>query len=230
MEKKENTFLMVSLEEDKARKLGNIITNEVSRKILDLLANKDATESQISKELGVAISTVHYNLKQLVDAGLVKSEEYHYSEKGKEVNHYTLANKYIIIAPKSNESLMKKLKGILPVFIIVAATGYIVQLFTKSSPMQALNTYSAVAGDDVARSAPMVADQATKVAAESATAMIAEATNVSDEVAAEIAEETVATTVNVVQSEPNIALWFIIGALFSLVLYLIYDILRERFK
>ena len=96
-------FLLVSLEEKKAKKIAEVLNNSTSRKIIDHLAKKDSTESEISKDMDIPISTVHYNLKLLQEAGLVTVEEFHYSQRGKEVNHYSLANKYIIIAPKSED-------------------------------------------------------------------------------------------------------------------------------
>jgi len=110
----EDPFLLVSLEESESKELAKVISNKTSRKILDLLSKKDATETQIAKDLKLPLSTVHYNLQHLLKANLVKVDEFHYSEKGKEVNHYSLANKLIIIAPKktSRESFMQKLKGL----------------------------------------------------------------------------------------------------------------------
>ena len=102
----ESSFLLVDLKEDKAKKLAQVISNDSCRKILDYLTHKDkATETEISKDLKLALSTVHYNLKHLNKSGLVIVEEFHYSQKGKEVNHYKLANKFIIIATSNNPSL-----------------------------------------------------------------------------------------------------------------------------
>ena len=103
-------FVLVSLQEDKARQLAQLMTNESCRKILDYLADKNATESELAEKLDIPISTVHYNLKQLMQGGLVRADEFHYSEKGREVNHYRLANKYIIIAPKSIWGIKEKLR------------------------------------------------------------------------------------------------------------------------
>lgn len=126
-------FLLVSLEESKAKELAQIVSNDICRKILDYLAAKEkhATETEVAKDMGIPLSTVHYNLKQLLQSGIVKAEEFHYSPKGREVLHYSLANKYIIIAPKATatESLAKKLKRILPVVILVAATGLVIQVY-----------------------------------------------------------------------------------------------------
>src|SRR3989338_2951490 len=115
-------FLLLSLEDAQIKKISNVISNESCRKILDYLSSKEATESELAEKLSIPISTVHYNLQQLTDAGLVSAEEFHYSKKGKEIMHYKLANKYIIIAPKKSFGIREKLKSILPVALIVAGT------------------------------------------------------------------------------------------------------------
>ncbi|MBI2546256.1 helix-turn-helix transcriptional regulator [Candidatus Woesearchaeota archaeon] len=123
---KGESFLLVSLKEDKAKKLAQVIANDSCKKILEHLTQRDATETELAKKLDIPLSTVHYNLKQLVDSGLVISDEYHYSSKGKTINHYKLASKYIIIAPKSTFGLKERLKGILPVLGIgLVATAFI---------------------------------------------------------------------------------------------------------
>ncbi|MBI2658887.1 helix-turn-helix domain-containing protein [Candidatus Woesearchaeota archaeon] len=129
------SFLLVSLQEDKAKKLAQVVSNESCRKILDYLAEKESTETELAKNLQLPISTVHYNLKQLVDAGLVSSEEFHYSKKGKEVSHYKLANKYIIIAPKSTFGLKEKLKSLLPVLLIASGAALAINLFSGKFPI-----------------------------------------------------------------------------------------------
>jgi DNA-binding transcriptional ArsR family regulator len=129
---KKESFVLVSLEEGKSKKLAQSIGNKTCRKILNFLADNDnATESHIAKELKIALSTVHYNLKQLKEAGLVDVDEFHYSKKGREVDHYTLANKYIVIAPRVTEKVMEKLKRILPVTTIALATAGLMKIFSN---------------------------------------------------------------------------------------------------
>ncbi len=109
----------MDLNEAKTKKLAETITSDTSRRILNHLTEREATESVLAKELNLPLPTVHYHLQKLQEAGLVNVEEFHYSEKGREVNHYKLANKYIIIAPKKVTGLKQKLRGILPVTLII---------------------------------------------------------------------------------------------------------------
>src|SRR3989338_4899485 len=124
-------FILLSMGDSKIKKISNVISNDSCRKILDYLANKEATESELASKLSIPISTVHYNLQQLTEAGLVSADEYHYSQKGKEVNHYRLANKYIIIAPRKTHGIMEKLRGILPVVLIVSGAALAIQLVNR---------------------------------------------------------------------------------------------------
>jgi len=122
-------FLLVSLKGEKAKKLAQVMANPTCTKILEYLAGKDATESQIAKDLGVPLSTVHYNIQQLVDARLVVADEFHYSEKGREVQHYKLANKYIIIAPQEDDqSVLQHLRKMLPLAIVTVGAAAVLKV------------------------------------------------------------------------------------------------------
>jgi len=129
----ENNFLLVDLNEPKTKKLAETITSDTSRKILNHLTEKEGTESEISDTLKIPLPTIHYHLQKLQEAGLVIVEEFHYSKKGREVNHYKLANKYIIIAPKKVTGLGEKLRGILPVAGIVLLASAVLGFFTNKS-------------------------------------------------------------------------------------------------
>ncbi len=130
---KRNNFLLVDLNEPQTKKLAETITSETSRKVLNYLTEKDETEANLAKELNLPISTVHYHLQKLLEAGLVTVEEFHYSQKGREINHYRLANKYIIIAPTKVPGLKEKLRGILPIALIALGISAIIKIFTSTS-------------------------------------------------------------------------------------------------
>ena len=67
---KRQKFLLVSLQGVEAKQIGQVINNDTSRKILDFLADNEATESELAKKLNIAISTIHYNLQALVKVKL----------------------------------------------------------------------------------------------------------------------------------------------------------------
>jgi predicted transcriptional regulator len=206
-------FLLVSLEESESKNLAQVISNDTARKILDFLSKKDgaATESDISKQLKIALSTVHYNLQALVKANLVVAEEFHYSEKGKEVLHYSLANKLIIIAPKksSAESFKDKLKSLLPIGIISVATAGVIALYQR---------FSSAAFSSKGVAEPMMF---TAVQDEAAGIMLKES---SAPVDARMAVESVAAapTAPPILTPDFLALWFLAGSLFTLLVLVIW--------
>jgi DNA-binding transcriptional ArsR family regulator len=204
-----NNFLLISLEEKKAKKIAEAINNETSRKILDHLAKKECTESDLSKELNIPISTIHYNLKQLMEANLVVVDEFHYSSKGKEVNHYKLANKYIIIAPRQTDNkFMEALQKILPLTIITAITGGILTIFGLLSGTGSSNLAMKSAADTTAPRLMMESAPEAIMATGAAMPSAAEASR------------------PFLQSGP--IAWFFIGALSIIIIYFLYEVVRKR--
>ena len=154
-----------------------------------------------------------------MDSGLVNADEYHYSEKGREVNRYTLANKYIIIAPKGTKTgLRQKLKNILPVALITAGAAGLIQLTTKFTQKPA-----AFMGKDSMQAfeaAPLM-EEASKQAIDAAPLMEEAAVRAAP-VAAEAADIAVQTPL-----WQNIALWFLIGAVFAIIVFLILSFFKK---
>jgi DNA-binding transcriptional ArsR family regulator len=227
---KKDPFLLVSLEENESKNLAQVISNDKARKILDFLSKHDsATESDIAKQMGLPLSTAHYNLQALTKANLVQAEEFHYSEKGKEVLHYSLANKIIIIAPKkaSTESFRDKLKSILPIGLIALAVGGVIQLVT----MLKRGVFSAAANLAASANFPpysAMAKQAQDVVVENAPRMMAAGAEAANNLAA-----TAPTAQPIAYvTQPSIAAWFLLGAAFVIILLIIwyYFVTRKNMK
>jgi len=226
----ENTFLMVNLNDSKTKKIAQAIQSNTCKKILDLLAHGPKTETDISKELSMPISTAHYNLSLLVESKLVKADEYHYSRKGKEMLHYSLANKYVIITPgDASPSFLEKLKTIIPVGLIVIAVAYLAQLFTRGSFMA--SSFSDVSSSSKSAIAERVAAEAGEVISQKMAPYLAQEAEVAafDEAINQTVPQLVDKVVYV-NNNANLMLYFIAGAIFCLALYLLVEYIRNRKK
>jgi DNA-binding transcriptional ArsR family regulator len=247
------SFLLVSLKENKAKKLAEVISNKTCRKILDFMAEKkDTTESEISKALNIPISTVHYNMKALMTAKLVKCDEYHYSSKGKEVNHYRLANQYVIIAPEGEKAMIReKLKSIIPTALIMGFAAGVIKMFSGFG-VRTMSAKSAVlesgAADYATRAAPAmeaVEEEAVQTVATGASDAVAEAAPMVAEGANEVVVKTLDSAPQAVQpvverapdvitvvksNAPEIALWFFIGAVVGVAVYLFVEWVVKRIR
>ncbi|MBI2665616.1 helix-turn-helix domain-containing protein [Candidatus Woesearchaeota archaeon] len=195
-----NNFLLVDLNEPQTKKLAETITSETSRKILNYLADKEhGTEAQISKELALPISTVHYHLQKLLEASLLKVEEFHYSPKGREVNHYQLANKYIIITPQKISGLKEKLRGILPVLGISLGIAAVIKIVTSfDSVFFKSSSIEAISEETAEYSSFMVAEKVSEV-------------------------------VPAISQSIDIALWFAVGSVTTVLIYVIFVIVKEKY-
>lgn len=244
-----NSFLLVNLQDSETKHLAQVITNDSCRRILDYLAEKPATETDMAKVLGLPLSTVHYNMQALVKAGLVEADEFHYSPKGREVNHYKLANKYIIIAPKSTYGIKEKLKSILPIVAVVGVAAFAIQFLSRSFTGTAM--YSAGKGNEfasaqldtigeraaitvttlaqeafgnVADAVTSAAPSTSKVAMDSAAGAISSVTTTLPTTTLPVTT-TLQRVVPQATSHPNIALWVVIGITTAFALYLLVDYL-----
>jgi DNA-binding transcriptional ArsR family regulator len=209
----EESFLLVSLEQQKSKKLAEVISNDTCRRILEALARKEMTETQISTDLNIPLSTVHYNLKNLVEAKLVLANEYHYSTRGKEIIHYKIANKLIIIAPQESEAtkIGDLLKKYLPVSGIILAIGIVIQLVQDifSNVALSASTVSMKMADVALENSPAVASEGGRLMAAAPAAFSAQASPA---------------------TIPQIAPWFLIGAFCALLIFLTLELMKNNKK
>ncbi len=125
-----------------ASKIGKTISNKTAQSIMSFLQNhKGATATQVSKELDLPASTVHYNLNALVKASIIEDSTFHYSKKGKEVRHYTLGDQVIVIVPEqaSPSQLRALLPGLFGVGVAVILTFVTKAKFSASKMLYSAN-------------------------------------------------------------------------------------------
>jgi DNA-binding transcriptional ArsR family regulator len=135
---KENKFILISMEDDRAKKIAEVLGNKTSKKIIDVLAeSSELSEKDISDKIGLPINTVEYNLKKLVSCEIVeKTKIFFWSKKGKKIPTYKLSNKSIVISPRSSK-ISSKLKSLLPAFLVSMVGAFLVKIFTLESNLTA---------------------------------------------------------------------------------------------
>ncbi len=216
------SFILVSLEDKKSKELAKVISSDTSRRILEYLGGQEElAESQIARVLKIPLSTVHYNVQHLLKAGLIEVKDFAWSEKGKKVELYTVSKKIVIMAPKGSEGFLDKIKGLVPVALLsfgVAAALYLVSRFKDLSNLFLKFTYP-VPGDVVSEtaSAPVV--------------KLSLASKAAPQVAQDVVNITVNATTDLsailLPRDPNYALWFFFGSLLTLILFVIYMLIKR---
>lgn len=191
-------YLMFDLNDEKTKKLSEVLGSKSCKKILDFLSEEEASETDISRKINMPLNTVEYNLKKLIGSGLVnKSKDFFWSVKGKKIPIYKVSNKHIVISPKTK--VPSKLMKVIPTALIGGAVALLIRHYYTLQNTFTGSTKSLV----FERTPEMIADAGNAV------------TNMSVESAV---AETIACTPAILA---NPWLWFLSGILFSLILYLI---------
>lgn len=146
------SVLNISLSERSAKRVARLLANDTARRIMDAVSEESKSESLLAKELDIPLSTVHYNVQKLFEAGLLKSDEFTYSEKGKEVRHYALASEHIVISSKPSLPVAELLSG--GVFALVFAAGVAFWSSLQAVQYDAAPRMMAESADAAAMSAP----------------------------------------------------------------------------
>lgn len=119
-------YLLLSLDDSRMKNIAEILGNKTSNKMIDFLSElKEASEKDISDGLKIPLNTVGYNLKKMIQAGIVEeTRNFFWSAKGKKIKMYKFANKSILISPKQKK-ISSDVKQILPVALLsgIAAAG-----------------------------------------------------------------------------------------------------------
>jgi uncharacterized secreted protein with C-terminal beta-propeller domain len=121
-------FDLIDFGEDKAKKIAEAMSNKNCKKILNHLEDKNASETDISNELKLPLSTVHYNVQKLLEVGLIKVKDFYWSPKGNKVYVYEKDDKTIVFTKKKSKHLENKLSMALSFIVFGCFIGLIIFL------------------------------------------------------------------------------------------------------
>lgn len=126
-EEQDNRVLVLPVNGD-SRKITQILSNETSLKILELLGKKSMSATNIAEELKLPLTTVKYNLDSLVESDLIKVKQIKWSQKGRQVKIYESVEKLIVLVPSRSSmdklsiiSLLQKYIGVIGAAIFASA-------------------------------------------------------------------------------------------------------------
>lgn len=193
--------LVLSLRSGKAKKLAHAIANERCQSIISYIAEHEGVSaSQVAKALNLSISTVHYNIGVLKKAGLIKADEYHYSEKGRMVDHLSLVRRVVVLSPF--QDTWDDIKQIAPV-VLIALVGAGVWTWTRVGQF---GTAAAQVAQDAAPQAEMLMRSVPAGAADG-----------------------VAATAPVVTAVDPLSpvVWYLLGVGVTIALYLLANVMRR---
>ncbi|NLM29684.1 MAG: helix-turn-helix transcriptional regulator [Methanomicrobiales archaeon] len=96
--------------DERAQKIARAMASQTANAVIQAFGGGPLTSSEVARAMGIPITTASYHIENLLDAGVLEVMETRWSEKGREVKVYGLANQVLIIAPPASdlESVLKK--------------------------------------------------------------------------------------------------------------------------
>ncbi len=219
---KSSSVLMIELDDPRTGLIAEMLANKSAKKILEVLAEKEMSESEIAEVLGMKLNTAEYNIKKLIDAGLIeKHKRVFWSSKGKKIDYYVLADKKIVISPR------KMVRGILPAFIVTGLIGLGIKVFGVGENRM-------IGGENagsVGMAVPGSEGVGEMIVEKSAESLIASGEVVTDSVVREV----ITKPMEYIDSGMQIAgsngwAWFLLGAWLSLLIFVAWSTWSERGK
>lgn len=98
-----------SNDDEQLKFLGQILSNETSRKILQILFDNELTSSEISTETSFSLPLINHHISTMLLAGIVTVSKTTMNTKNQPMKHYS-AKSGIVILPKQASQKAKKSK------------------------------------------------------------------------------------------------------------------------
>jgi len=201
-------YVMVDLNDAKISSLADVLGNKTCKRILEYLADGEANETEIARDLKLAPNTVNYNIKKLVNSGLVeKSKNFFWSVKGKKITQYKLSNKKVVISPKSSGTS----KSILGAFLATSIGALLIKLYTGNRNFGGVDVVNSF---DKTTNIQILEEKAGEMLVSDAVPAVSGGVDVGGSVAS--------SGVQI----PEIALIFLAGGLFALIIFMILNYRR----
>ena len=103
---------ILSTEDEKLKSIGEILSSDSSRKILQLLFNQSFTANQIAQQTGMSLQLVIHHLKKMQSAGIVKITNVEKNTKSHDMKFYTIDKVALVILPSEMSKPAKKSKSL----------------------------------------------------------------------------------------------------------------------
>ncbi|ABN57441.1 MULTISPECIES: ArsR/SmtB family transcription factor [Methanoculleus] len=114
-----NDVVVIQPGDEKAQRIARAMASQTANAIIQAFGGGPLTSSEVARRMKIPITTASYHIENLLDAGLLEVMETRWSEKGREVKVYGLANQVLIIASPASD-LRSVLQKYATLFGIVA--------------------------------------------------------------------------------------------------------------
>jgi len=108
-----------STDDEKIKSFGELLTNDSSRSILQLLFKEEMTANEIAQKTGESLQLVKYHINKMQDMGIIKVSKVEKNSKAQDMKYYTATKFAIVILPKTVSEKAKESKSLMHSFKIL---------------------------------------------------------------------------------------------------------------
>ena len=101
---------ILSTDDEQIKSYGELLSNESSRTILQLLFDEELTAYEISQKALISLQLVKYHLKKMQDLGVVKITKVGKNIKAHDMKYYKATKFAIVIVPPALSEKQNKAK------------------------------------------------------------------------------------------------------------------------
>jgi len=107
----ENKEIKILSTDDKKIKLfGELLTNDSSREILQILFQDELTALEISQKMDISLQLVKYHINKMQDLEIIKISKVEKNTKNQDMNYYTATKFAVVIVPSEVSDRTKESK------------------------------------------------------------------------------------------------------------------------
>ncbi len=135
MEEEDKEIKILSTDDKKIKSFGELLTNDSSREILQILFQNELTALEIAQKTDVSLQLVKYHITKMQELEIVKISKVEKNTKNQDMNYYTATKFAVVIVPsevsdrtKESKMLVRSFKTIYRMlgFGLVAAASWFV--------------------------------------------------------------------------------------------------------
>lgn len=131
---------IVFLDEDRAEDVLSAVQSNTARTVLQELIQEPASPSDLATEMDMSVESISYHLDNLLEQQLIEEYDTVYSEKGREMAVYGVAEDPLVLIFGSNEDDEKLLTTFSRLASAVGPIGILIALKESlSSPLDLIN-------------------------------------------------------------------------------------------
>ncbi len=116
MDKPKDAIEIFSTDDEKIKAVGELLTNDSSRAILQLLFKEELTATQISQKTDISLQLVKYHINKMQDLKVIKVSKVEKNSKNQDMNYYTATKFAIVIVPSAVSERAKESKQLVRSF------------------------------------------------------------------------------------------------------------------